>query len=203
MDYILSRNSIGFQENWDRFVGNIKYNLEARIGCLSQYGSNSKNDESIKQAYRKYMSQSGNFGTFSELCAAAEMYGFTGYIFQCDELNDYHCYDFGLTGNQLVDKRKPQIFLLFTGPVDSRHFRRLEQSIAPVVIRPGKYQLSENIPPSQIVPIKNVIKKVSDQVTQNIQSIQHIPNSNSSQPQDFLCDICKKRFDTKRGLTTQ
>lgn len=145
VEYILSRNSIGFQENWNRFLDNIKYNLETRIPCLSQYGKNSKNDESIKQSYSIYMKKSGNFGTFSELCAAAEFYGFTGYIFQINEANEYSCYDFGLTGNQQIDKKKPQIFLLFTGPVDSGHFRRLEPSIAPVTILTGKYQLSESI----------------------------------------------------------
>lgn len=76
VDYILSRNSIGFQQNWDRFVGNIKFNLETRITGFSNYGSNDKADELIKLAYRSYMSKPGTFGTFSELTAAAEFYGF-------------------------------------------------------------------------------------------------------------------------------
>lgn len=106
-EYILSRNAIGFQQNWDRFYGNIKLNLETRIAGLSQYGSNDKNDAIIKESYRKYMVKAGNFGTFSELCASAELYGFQGYIFQCDESNDFLCYEFGTTDNPVVDQNKP------------------------------------------------------------------------------------------------
>lgn len=139
VDYILTRNSVGFQQNWERFYKNIQMNLETRIEGLSKYGDNDKSDELIKEAYRRYMSTSGNFGTFSELCASAELYGFMGNIFQHTEANEYICYEFGSTGNPAIDKKKQLLFLLFTGPTDSGHFRRLEPSIAPVIIQPGKY----------------------------------------------------------------
>lgn len=66
VNYILSRNSIGFQQNWERFYGNIRFNLENRIvDDLSQYGANDRKNNEIQQSYREYMST-----TFSELCAA-------------------------------------------------------------------------------------------------------------------------------------
>lgn len=76
VNYALSRNANGFQPNWERFYPVIKFNLESRITGLDQYGKTEKIDIEIKQLYRNYMSKDGNFGTFSELLAAAESYGF-------------------------------------------------------------------------------------------------------------------------------
>src|ERR1700761_4171670 len=100
VDYILSRNAIGYQLNWDRMYDSIKCNLETRIENLSKYGRNDKTDEKIKKAYREYMSNAGTCGTSSELSAAAELYGFCGYMVRCVTANDH---------------AKPVVFLLFTG----------------------------------------------------------------------------------------
>lgn len=116
VEYILSRNSIGFQQNWERFYRNIQLNLESRIDGISQYGNNDAKDEAIKQAYRRYISTSGNFGTFSELCAASELYGFRGNIFQHTETNEYICYEFGSTGNPAIDKKSNFCFCCSPAP---------------------------------------------------------------------------------------
>lgn len=52
VEYILSRNSTGFQHNWDRFFGNIKFNLEARIEGFDQYGRDDKKDDMLKDEIR-------------------------------------------------------------------------------------------------------------------------------------------------------
>lgn len=57
VDYIFSRNSIGFQENWDRFYGNLIFNLDYTIKDLFQYDAN---DE--------HMIQVGNCGTQRTVC---------------------------------------------------------------------------------------------------------------------------------------
>lgn len=202
VDHVLSRNAAGYRENWDRFFPSISYNLETKIYRIDKYGSSVRNDEIIRLTYRRYMSKHGNFGTFSELCAAAELYGFTGYIFQQNESNEYICYDFGLTGNQLVDKKKPQLILLFTGPIDSGHFRRLEPSIAPTTIQPGKYKDQAETPASGTIANKITIKRIQDDNSLNKLLNALGPKSNTQPQQDFECDICKKRFETKRGLST-
>lgn len=196
VDYILSRNSSGFQLNWERFVESIIFNLETRITGLTQYGNNVKKDESIRQSYRKYMKQSGNFGTFSELCAAAEYYGFSGYIFQRDDSNVICCYDYGFTGTPDIDLTKPQLLLLFTGPIDAGHFRRLEPSIAPSIIHPGKYQITN----SSLALASQGSKVTISQLHGNPSTNSQIPKTIASQPKPISCEICKQQFKSISGL---
>lgn len=144
VNYILSRNSIGFQQNWERFFGKIEFNLNKRIDNLSKYGQNEQQNETIKQSYRRYMVKSGNFGTFSELIALAELYGFIVHIFQRDESHNYVCYEAGTTGKQIIDRKKLRLYMLFTGPTDSGHFRRLSPSIAPTTIQHGYYRSTDD-----------------------------------------------------------
>lgn len=202
VDYILSRNSIGFQTNWDRFYGNIKFNLEARIKCLGEYGKDNKRDATIRQAYQHYMTKPGNFGTFSELTAAAEFYGFIVHIFQHDENNDFTCYEAGSTDNHIIDRKKPVLFLLFTGPTDAGHFRPLIPSIAPTVIISGKYQASGCLPTSNQQVSKITIKKSQERTTGKSSSVITTSNLNATDTQSFSCDICKRSFPTKRGLAS-
>lgn len=97
------------------------------------------------------MSTAGKQGTYSELCAASELFGFAGYVFQVDEKNDYTAYEFGHTDNSLNDYAKPTVFLLFSGQMDSDtgHFRLLEPLITPPCVETGIYKLStSNTSPS-------------------------------------------------------
>lgn len=183
VDYILLRNSIGFQQNWDRFYDNIKFNLESKIADLSKYGDNEKNDALIRQSYRDYMSRPGTFGTFTELCASAELYGFSGNIFQHTDSNHYRCYDFGRSN---VADNKPHIYLLFTGEPDSGHFRTLQPLIAPTNIQPGQYEV-----------INNQQSHHSSKISIKISSTEP-PRST----QTFNCNQCNQSFGSKRGLAS-
>lgn len=147
-NYVLFQNSVGFQTNWDRFKDNIIFNLQNKIECLSRYGENEIMNNRIKKAYVEYMSQDGIYGTFSELSSIAEIYNFAGQILQRDndDHNKFICYDFGLTGNQEMDKLKPKAFLFFDGPVDDGHFRRLipkKQNTTPL-LPTGNYMRNFN-----------------------------------------------------------
>lgn len=82
VNFILSRNAIGFQINWDRFYRRMEFNLENHVAEITKYGTNDKKDTEIGESYRNYMTTAGEYGTFSELYAAAELFGFYGYIFQ-------------------------------------------------------------------------------------------------------------------------
>lgn len=79
--------------------------------------------------------------------------------------------------------------LLFTGPVESGHFCRLEPSIAPSVIIPGKYQRLDDIPTNGPACRKITIRKIDN-------AVQSVPNSAS-----FRCNVCGTTFDTNRGLS--
>lgn len=192
VDYVLSRNAIGFQQNWDRFWWSINYNLETHIAGISEYGQNDRNDELIKERYREYMSQSNKFGTFSELCAAAELYGFQGYIFQQNEPNEIITYEFGFTDNITANEDKPTVFLYFTGDISSGHFRRLEPIIAPNALQSGRYKVINNHQPST----KISIKRVTEHRNMNLTALPPPP------PRKVSCDVCKESFKTAKGLAT-
>lgn len=190
--YILSRNAIGFQQNWDRFWWSINYNLETHIDGISEYGQNNRNDEVIKRHYREYMSQPSKFGTFSELCAAAELYRFQGYIFQQNDPNEIITYDFGFTDSSKANEIKPSVFLFFTGDTSSGHFRRLEPLIAPKVMLSGKYKVIEGQQPSTRVSIK----RVTEHRNMNLTALPPPP------PRKVSCDLCTESFKTAKGLAT-
>lgn len=52
VDYVMSRNAAGFQSNWERFVGNIQFNLEKHIVGLTDYGKDASNVETVKYEYK-------------------------------------------------------------------------------------------------------------------------------------------------------
>lgn len=80
---------------------------------ISSVAKNETMDAYIKKSYRDYMkSRRGNFENFSELCASAELYGFTGYVFQLTQVDDFEFYAFGITGNTVIVKKKPASILV-------------------------------------------------------------------------------------------
>lgn len=192
VDYILSRNSIGFQQNFDRFWWSINYNLETHVDGISEYGQNDKNDEKIKRRYREYMSQSNKFGTFSELCAAAELYGFQGYIFQQNDPTELIIYEFGFNDSVGANGSKPPVFLYFTGDTSSGHFRRLEPSIPPKAILSGKYDVNDGLQQST----KILIMRATEHRNMNLTALPPPPQRKVS------CDVCNESFKMTKGLAT-
>ena len=192
VNYILSRNATGYQLNWDRWYETIKFNLETKIPNITEYGKSEEKDSEIREAYRTYMTSHGKFGTFSELCAAAELFGFCGYIFKrCGE-NLYQCFDFGFSGSD-NDHAKPLAAFLFTGPTDKGHFRMLEQLMMPSVILPGQYKLTKNNASQTNDDIH--IEFIRDE---NIGLNDGIaPNVSKSQVE---CDVCKQSFSNRQGM---
>lgn len=107
------------------------------------------------------MTTTGTFGTFTELIAAAELYGFVVHVFHRDASYNYTCYEAGTTGNTNIDRKKLRLFLLFTGPTDAGHFRRLDPSIVPTIIQARKYQQIDISSASQLHNNKITIKRCS------------------------------------------
>lgn len=129
------------------------------------------------------MSSHGTFGTFSELCASAELYGFSGYIFQQTDSKHYRCYDIGRAN---AADNKPNIFLLFTGEVDSGHFQTLQPLIAPTSIQLGQYEV-----------IDNQQSHHSSKITIKIST-----NMSPQRTQTFRCEQCNQSFGSKRVLAS-
>lgn len=194
VDYILSRNSIGFQENWDRFYGNVRFNLDHIIKDLSQYGKNDDKDNEIKKSYRVHMMQASNCGTFSELYALAEIYGFYGYVFQRDASNEnFTCYNFGLTSNSKRDKelqKKPALFLLFTGSTEDGHFRLRDPLTVPAFVQSGSYSLVDSSIPTPTDRVNIIIQKSDANIQDNTSRSDVESVSIDSPPKSFICDVC-------------
>lgn len=74
--------------------------------------------------YEQHMSKAGSFGTIFELNIAAMHFGFTGMVFMKQD-NIFQCINIGYSDNE-NDKFKPKIFIVFTGPRNSGHFRLLK-----------------------------------------------------------------------------
>lgn len=113
--------------NFERFKDSIMANLQSRIFDSSQDEDN-RNSDTIKEAYSKYMSLPGKYGTSVELCAMAELFGFTFCVIQQVNAKSYRCYDYGYTVTSDTDKLGKDVenvFLLFTGTSDDGHFRLL------------------------------------------------------------------------------
>lgn len=62
--------------------------------------------ETLKENYSAYMTTPGNYGTTTELCAAAELFGFRFNIVK-NGGSDFHCYDYGFSVNADVSASKP------------------------------------------------------------------------------------------------
>lgn len=115
------------------------------------------------------MSTMGKEGTYMELCHAAKMFGFVGMVIEAEQSNNYYnCFEIGLTGNHTEDILKPKIFILFTGRLDSGHFRLLEPTKpkSPSLFKYGKY-------------IEKSSSKLTNSKEISIQFIDHITTENS------------------------
>lgn len=205
VEYILSSNAIGFLLNFDRFQDSLMFNLQHHIPNILNYGTNEKVNSEIRHSYRQYMSTPGKFGTFTELCCMAEIFGFSGYMFMEIDKENYNCYDFGFSGNETSDSAKPRMFLLFDGNINSGHFRLLE----PINIVnssssfSGRYKLSANIGstvPQPTTTIERVyidsteVSSPKNRDTGDNQIDSNIPE------QAFICDVCNQSFPTRKCM---
>lgn len=107
VDCILSKCPNTNQLNFDRVKDNIAFNLRNQIPTLSQYGKDEISDQEIVKAYGEYMSKPGNYGTSTELCIAAEIFDFVGFVLQQDISGNYTCYEFGFNDNSELNQKKP------------------------------------------------------------------------------------------------
>lgn len=82
MEKLLESDSKSGEKNFDRFKHMIIHNSINELSILSEYGMNEEKNNEIMKAYIEYMSKSGNLGTFTELCVAAEIFNFVGYVIQ-------------------------------------------------------------------------------------------------------------------------
>lgn len=97
--------------------------------------------------YFNYMLKPGNYGTFTELLAATEIFGFIGYVIQ--------------SINELLNDNKPVVYLLFTGPPDNGHFRILmPKRLDYPQIHTGSYKRTES-QESNLILITNIVVKPS------------------------------------------
>lgn len=79
-------------------------------------------------------------------------------VIEKDQSNEfYNCFEIGLTGNQ-EDFSKPKIFVIFTGALDSGHFRLLDpiKPRSPSLFKSGKYTKMPNIEKGKEILIKFV-----------------------------------------------
>lgn len=81
----------------------------------------------------------GNYGTFIELDAAAEIFNFAGYIVQLNAEGSYNCYNFGFSNVEQINKSKAVVHLLFTGSPDEGHFRFLKPISVSSQMATGRY----------------------------------------------------------------
>lgn len=196
VDYILRRNSRGFRLNFDRFRDTLIFNLQQHIPNISNYGKNSKEDADIRKSYRAHMSKPGNCGTFTELCAIAEMFGFSGYLFRRDNSEEYICHEFGLTGNENENETRPKAILLFTGPIGDGHFRLLDPTDPEKfpTLMPGKYNKNESrssTKPQHVTSIERAVLNITEESTER---------GDTQAEGGFNCDVCGQPFPTKRGM---
>lgn len=62
------------------------------------------------------MSNSGSYGTYVELCAASEIFGFIGNIFQENQQDDFSCISIDQDpASQSKTRTKYDLFLMFNG----------------------------------------------------------------------------------------
>lgn len=80
VNYILSSNQPGFQSNWDRFQNTLTVNNHKQIPSLLNLNESQYSNDKAKIDYFNYMSESGKFGTFTEILAASELFGFIGSV---------------------------------------------------------------------------------------------------------------------------
>lgn len=143
------------------------------------------------------MSTPRKYGTFTELCSMAELFGFNGYMFLIVDSKNYTCYDFGLTGNDSLDETKPTIFLLFDGNIPAGHFRLLQPTskTRPSSTFTGKYEVLMNetsTDPQQITTIQRLretARKASESVSEDTANNQC---EDKEAPTAFLCDVCQQ-----------
>lgn len=143
------------------------------------------------------MSTPGKYGTTSELCAIAEMFGFCFNIVRSHESNadEYTSYDCGSNTNANVDDPKPIAHLLFTGYVSRGHFRLLVpvQDSYGSPIPPGNYALIKDYSSSKLLSLamaRPVVLNASSSTGQTAAA----PGDKSN----FICDFCGRSFGSSR-----
>lgn len=213
VDCILSKCPNTDQLNFHRIKDTIAFNLREQLPMLSKYGENEESDRKIIQTYGDYMSKPGNYGTSSELCIAAELFGFVGFVLQQDDSGLITCFEFGSTSNAEEDKKKPKLFLLFTGSIDGGHFRYLKPITPkiPKTIELGGYTIisneSMNKKYKSTTVLINVRNNDDEQEELNINANEKTEKFDESkvekeniQPVTYECNVCKKHFPTKKGM---
>lgn len=135
---------VSHSSNWNRFVDTIIFNLESLLPTLRK---ESYSDSCKRRIYSRYMSQKGQYGTFSELQAAAELFNFVYVVFRKEERrfgenegNDdarYNCYR-----SEEDHKRKSKMFLFFSGRPSSGHFQFMKPILPKneFVVPQGEYK---------------------------------------------------------------
>ncbi len=186
----LSTNLKGFQSNWDRFSNALIFNNHKQIPSLLNLNDSKCSNNKGKVDYFEYMSKPGNYGTFTELTAASELFGFIGLVIQIFDGEQFNCYDFGISNIPELNEKKPLLFLVFSGPPKNGHFRLLKPaSKKPVIIQNGIYYRTSsdetNVISMSNMRISNVVKT-------------------SGTETKYTCKLCpngdQKSFATKKGL---
>lgn len=197
MEKMLETDIMSGKKNFDRLIHMIIHNSINELPILSQYGVNDEKDNEIMKEYCEYMSKSGNLGTFTELCVAAELFNFVGYVIQSTGSN-IECYEFGFSGNNKLDSQKPKLFLYFTGLTKSGHFRYLKPVIPrnPTNILTGSYEDVTIKDPSLKYKSTTIIMNV---IANNEKEEKFVLSRIVSQNQ-FECDICKEIFESQKGM---
>lgn len=145
---------ISQDSNFNRFLNTVVVNLqnqfpEHTIGIDSPI-------ETIKTTYTTHMSSDGEYGTMAELCALSEIFRFTFYVIRQSNHTEFVCYDYGSAVSQvastLENKSRPVAHLLFTGDMNSGHFRVLNPVIGTSCtnIRLGNYKLIDEFTSSKL-----------------------------------------------------
>lgn len=192
VEYVLSKNQIGFKPNWERFKEGIMFNLQNHIPLFKNQKSSKTFNNAARKAYSDYMLLPGNCGTFTELDVAAEIFNFAGYIFQLNADGSYNCYDFGFSNMTEINKKKTVIHLLFTGNPDDGHFQFLKPISIITQITTGRYDSIPSVSHTdnqRSISITNKIPKEKD---------------SSKISGELFCNLCpledRKPFASKRGL---
>lgn len=193
VNYILSTNKPGFQSNWDRLKNTLVFNNHKQIPSLLNLNDSQYSNNKAKIDYFNYMTDPGNYGTFSELTAASELFGFFGSVIQIVDDQNFNCYDFGSNNINETNEIKPIMFLIFSGNPDSGHFRLLHPITRKTFVIPGGMYTRITSDDNTVTSISNVQRNV-DQTTEN----------DNHTSEKFVCELCptedRKTFATKKGL---
>lgn len=197
VEHITKSDGDGHFTNFERFKDNLAENLQNEVVELSMAGVE---NEAMRKGYSVYMATPGNFGTTSELCAAAELYGFRFNIVNRKSHTEFSCYDYGSSGDAAATQPAPTVHLLFTGSAASGHFRLMIHTggTGSSIIPHGKYNLVPDFTSSRMTSIT-----LAPSIVINPSPASHgqtVGSPGNSETKYFECDFCGRPFDTQRGL---